>query len=88
MLQAIVTKYHGPTNSRGSRISAKADAGRITVSYDYGASDPHHVAAIALCEKLKWYGDLIPGGLPSGTGNCYVFAPNSRRNATKVRVLD
>lgn len=87
MLQAIVTKYHGPTNYKGARISATALAGRVVVSYDYGASDPHDVAALALCAKMGWHGDLVSGGMPDGRGNVYVFAPGSRRGATTARVL-
>lgn len=37
----IITKYHGPTNARGSRISAYApgwDFPRVYVSYPYGKS--------------------------------------------------
>ena len=33
-MQAIVTKYHGATNFKGSRISATAEAGRIYLSWD------------------------------------------------------
>ena len=35
----------------------------------------HDVAARMLQEKLGWadYGTLVGGGLPDGTGNCYVM---------------
>ena len=33
--QAIVTKFLGPTNFRGSRIKASASAGAITVDYPH-----------------------------------------------------
>jgi hypothetical protein len=36
MRQAIVTKFLGPTDHRGSRIKATAEAGSITVSWDHG----------------------------------------------------
>ena len=32
-MQAIVTKYHGPTETKGSRITAKCGAGSVTVDY-------------------------------------------------------
>ena len=49
-MQAIKTKYCGPTNSRGSRIQASCDAETIYVPYDYALnSDENHRAA---CEKL------------------------------------
>lgn len=30
-MQAIETRYHGPTNTRGARVSARCEAGRITL---------------------------------------------------------
>ena len=66
-MKAILTRYKGPTDARGSRIIATAEGGhRITIPYDYGASDPHEVAAVALCRKLGWTGRLVSGGLPNG----------------------
>jgi len=55
-MQAIQTKYMGPTNTRGSRIKATAEAGSITVGYDHALSSEgnHNAAARALCEKLGW----------------------------------
>lgn len=77
-MKAIVTKYLGPTHSRGSRIVATAEGGhRVTVPYDYGASDPHVVAALELARKVGWTGELIEGGLPDGR-SCFVFAHSER----------
>ena len=80
MFQAIVTKYHGPTNTRGSRISAKAEAGRISVSYDHAlnASENHRAAAQALADKMGWtiaafYPSLVGGALPGNAGYCFVM---------------
>ena len=59
MRQAILTKYIGPTNHRGSRVKAIADAGSITVAWDH-ALDPeenHATAACALALKLAWSQD-------------------------------
>lgn len=74
MRQAIVTKYHGPTDRRGSRVSATADAGRIFVSWDdsLGIEKNHDNAARLLAEKFKWRGTWYGGGLPTGDGNVYV----------------
>jgi hypothetical protein len=81
MLQAIVTKYHGPTNVRGSRISARADAGRVIVSWDYGLNvgENHAAAARALIERLGWttdkgYPPLHGGALPGDAGYCFVMS--------------
>ena len=56
MLQAITTRFIGPTNSRGSRFSATCRAGRVIVSRDYSlnANENHIAAANALREKLGW----------------------------------
>ena len=48
----ITTRYHGPTDTRGSRITANALGRRATVPYDYAAKDPHAIAAQALADKL------------------------------------
>ena len=66
-MQAIRTKYLGPTNTRGSRISAQCEAGRICVQYDYALNiDGNHKAACqALLKKLGWntehYADMVGG---------------------------
>ena len=73
-MKAILTKYHGPTNTRGARISATdGDGNRVTVPYDFAARDPHDEAALVLCRKMGWSGALVRGGLKSG--NVYVWAP-------------
>tara|TARA_R100001443_G_C3247301_1_gene152320 strand:- start:47 stop:289 length:243 start_codon:yes stop_codon:yes gene_type:complete len=56
MLQAITTKYFGPTNDSDSRFIATCKGGRMTVSYDYSldAIDNHIAAANALRKKLGW----------------------------------
>ena len=85
MRQAIVTKYHGPTNTRGSRITARAEAGSVTVDYDHAlnAGDNHLAAARRLAEKLGWSGDWFGGGLPSG-GYCFVCADRAPDSAFTV----
>lgn len=77
--QAIITKFLGPTNSRGSRVKATADAGSIIVSWDHrlNSDENHRAAAEALCVKMGWtgefYGKLHQGGLPGGSGCAFVF---------------
>lgn len=84
-MKAILTKYHGPTDTRGSRISAFDGDNRIFVPYDHAASDPHDEAAIALCRKMGWAGTLVKGGTKEG--NAYVWmAYNSDRTAPVVVV--
>lgn len=46
-MQAIQTKYLGPTNTRGSRIKAICWLTSVTVSWDHSANtDENHAAAI------------------------------------------
>jgi hypothetical protein len=56
MPQAIVTKFIPVTNTRGSRISAKCEAGRIVLSWDHALNpeENHKAAAMALIKKLGW----------------------------------
>jgi len=69
--QAIVTRYHGPTNVRGSRVKATAEAGSVTLSWDDALDSyaNHAAAAMALANKFGW-GGIWYGG---GTTNGYVF---------------
>lgn len=68
MRQAIETKFLGPTKTRGSRVKATADAGSVTIGWDYSIDvvDNHRLAAEQLMKKLEWTGNLIGGGTRSG----------------------
>lgn len=68
-LQAIMTRYVGPTNHHGPRIVARAAAGRRIVPYQEGLGlDANHLrAAEMLARKFGWEGALIGGGLPDGS---------------------
>ena len=71
-MQAIRTKYLGPTDYRGSRIKASAEAGSVTIGYPHekgAGEEAHRVAADALMEKLGWSEDygLAGGMLPDGS---------------------
>lgn len=70
-MKAITTKYHGATNTRGSRISASAEGGnRISIPYPHelDMEEAHRKAAVALCEKMNWKGadTLVGGGVKEG----------------------
>jgi hypothetical protein len=69
-MQAIITKYIGPSNTRGSRIKASCSAGSITIGYPHEQSiqGAHAAAAMALVRKLGWqsYGDWQCGGVETG----------------------
>lgn len=75
-MQAITTKYIGPTDHKGSRIIVKCQATRITVAWDdaLGVDENHLRAAERLARKLGWDGTWHGGSLPDGTGNVYVLA--------------
>ena len=67
-MQAIVTRYLGPTNHRGARIKATCNACSVTISYPHELNPPeaHRAAAEALMLKMGWHATLYCGGLPNG----------------------
>jgi hypothetical protein len=54
-MDAIETKYHGPTNKRGSRVSARWRDFRVSVAYDseLGTIENHAAAVRKICEKAE-----------------------------------
>lgn len=69
-MQAIIVKYHGPTDTKGARMSARCDAGRVTVPWDHALSigDNKRAACLALLRKLGWWESTYHGGvLPDGS---------------------
>lgn len=75
--QAIITKYHAQTNTRGARISAQTESGvKVSIPYphDLNHDDRHECAVRALCDKMGWTGTLVSGGLAKGN-HVYVFVP-------------
>lgn len=72
--QSIVTRYHGATNTKGSRIKATAAAGSVVLSWDdsLNPDDNHARAAQHLADKFGWRGSWFGGGMPSSDGNVYV----------------
>ena len=76
-MQAIITKYIGPTSRRGSRVKATAMMGTLTVDWDRELSVEanHLTAAQRLVDELNrertggtrwWTGDA--GQLPDDSG--------------------
>ena len=75
-MQGIITKYHGPTDARGARISETSAGGvRIYRPHDdsINREENHREAARQLCAKLGWSGQMIGGTIPGG-GVAWVFA--------------
>lgn len=73
-MQAITTKYLGPTNFRGARIKASCEAGSISAPFGHELriEERHGNAVAALLEKLGWYGAYV-GGYQKGS--TYVWVP-------------
>lgn len=74
-MKAIVTKFHGPSNVRGSRYSASdTDGNKVVLSTDFALdSDGNHDrAALALCAKMGWtkHG-LVRGGIMGSNVYCF-----------------
>lgn len=68
-MKAIVTKYHGPTDFRGSRISVDdGDGNKVFYAHQSALSSEanHRKAAIALCTKMNWHGRLAEGHTKDG----------------------
>lgn len=88
-MQAIVTRYISPSNTRGTRIKATASAGSIVMGYKYalGIEGNHEAACQLLREKFGWigaaYGTHHGGQVANGD---YVWvmvpdvAPSTRRD--------
>ncbi len=81
--QAIVTKYIGPSNTKGSRIKATAAAGSVTLHLDNSLNieDNHALAALALANKYAWRGTWHMGGMPGDSGYCFVSYDDGDRPA-------
>ena len=85
-MQAITTKYIGPTNVRGSKIKATAAAGSVTLHWDdsMNSDNNHKAAAKALATKLGWdYGDWIAGVVKDGST---VWVCNTLNQADKFTI--
>lgn len=62
-MQAIPIKYVGPTNTKGSRMVASAQAGRKSFSYDYALNIEENAikAAKLYAESKGWKGQMAIG---------------------------
>ena len=72
---AIETKFHGPTNTKGARVSARMHgmAKRVEIPWDHALSvtTNHQRAALYLLEKLDLFGRYIGG--TTKTGMVFVY---------------
>ena len=77
-MKAIKTTYIAATNTKGSRILATdEDKNKVYIPYPSELSDMdcYAKAAIALCLKMGWTGQLRGGGFKSG----YFFVFEDKR---------
>ena len=77
----VETKYVGPTNTRGSRITASMmdKSARCTVSYDYAMNGDlnHTMAAQELMKRVFKDGNFMNAGY-ADTKNGYAFVYSAR----------
>jgi hypothetical protein len=87
-MQAIITKYLGPTNTRGSRVKASCQRGSKIVPWDHELcpDENHEAACAALCASFdkqdlvifgsigSWSRPKVSGELPDGQV-VHVFLP-------------
>ena len=92
-MKAIWTRYYGPGNVRGSRVRAVAEIKNgfgaeigCTIEWDdaKNSEQNHDAAALALCAKMGWPGDLMRGGRPDLVGYVYTFADERNRVSSPV----
>lgn len=83
-MATIYTKYHGPTNNQGARISVRGWSGRAGrevkrfYSFNYRDEDAHNAAVRAWW--AEWgQGDetLVRGSTPDDRGWVYLSVDNS-----------
>jgi hypothetical protein len=77
-MQAIVTKYIGPSNVKGSRIKATSASGVSAFSdykSEYDTERNHREAIRKLCHKLGWHGHMVLGSTKVGYVAVFVDEP-------------
>jgi hypothetical protein len=89
-MQAIQTRWIGPTNTRGSRVRAFSEAfpRGVIVGWDYGAGNGtgqsdveanHDLAARAFIKRVGWFGTWARGATREG----YVYVCLARSTGAK-----
>lgn len=83
-MKAITTKYLGPTNTKGSRVTAyDGDGNKVVLGWrsEINSHENHRNACRALCEKMGWGGrlqgaDLVSGGVCTGMVWSWIDRPS------------
>lgn len=88
MTKAIITKFFGPTNSKGARIQVKSWLGTKYYSYDYSADCAHTAAFSEWLQEVNtemakeygseapvsgWFKQVAKGNNPCGTGYTFII---------------
>ena len=76
-MQTILTKYLGPTNTKGSRIKAMTSGPKpVSIIHDWqyalGNEENYRQAAHTLAKKLGWRGKWIGHGAPAPYESVFV----------------
>lgn len=76
-MQTIITKYLGPTDTKGSRVKVTSWMGSKTFSYNAGSSNPHKEAFEQYMQHLQAkeginYVLLAEGAMPDSTGRAFI----------------
>ena len=85
-MQTIMTKYLGPTDTKGPRVKAMTSSGHrgstYTVGWDHSldVEGNHADAAQKLLDKLGWRGEWRMGSTDRG----YVFVNATDHNSPKL----
>lgn len=89
MHNAIITKYHGPGNVYGSRVSAQSNGKKIVLDWDHSidAKENHIRAARELCRRNMWIGLLHSA--PADKFFCHVFdeSPDTGNIVNEIRFV-
>ena len=85
-MQAIETEYRGPTDRRGARVIARAQAGRVVVPWDHALSieENHDAACQAFVRRRGWFGAWIRGNRADDRGYVYVCMQRGRNGYTRT----
>lgn len=87
-MQAIQTRFFGPTNTKPARVKAYCDAGSVWFGFHNGPGkterEAYHLAAKQLATKLGWSGVWVGGGVRQSR-DAYVFVFVGKPRADLVR---
>ena len=76
-MSSIVTKYLGPTNTKGGRVKAIGGGTSVVLPLTVeNAHNFHRVVALTLLAKLDWDGKWVMGSVGDGRG-VFVRVPGS-----------